>query len=452
MKTRPINRPFLATICLPIFFACTYNSYAQKDVIELTFKAIIGSDHVQLDSIKVMNRTEGSDTVLYWPDTVLSLYYVAIPEVNQSMDGFQVFQNFPNPVKDQTTISVDVPEKDRVNLLITDPTGRLIYQYEKTLEKGVHYFKFIPGADNLYLCTAQWRGETSSIKILHAITQSNSACTLEYLGNDLAGTRLKSSDAIQSFLYGLGDELLCIGYTNNLQSGILYAPEGDQLYSFQFATNIPCPGTPTVYYGGQVYNTIQIFSQCWLNENLNVGTILNGEIEMTDNGIIEKYCYNNDPDSCVKYGALYQWWEAMQYSTQPGSQGICPPGWHLPMDDEYKVLEGAVDSYYGIGSPEWEKFGFWSGVDAGINLKATTGWQYNGNGLDNFGFAALPGGERLDPNYFSTAGILGSWWTSDEFTSGYTAMSRALLYDQWGSFRANYNEYWGFSVRCLKDQ
>ncbi len=51
---------------------------------------------------------------------------------------------------------------------------------------------------------------------------------------------------------------------------------------------------------------------------------------------------------------LYQWEEMMQYTTQQGAQGICPPGWHLPTDEEWKVLEGAVDSQYGIGDPEWD--------------------------------------------------------------------------------------------------
>ena len=90
-----------------------------------------------------------------------------------------------------------------------------------------------------------------------------------------------------------GDELLLIGYSDIRQSGLLDTPAASETYIFQFATNIPCPGTPTVTYAGQVYNTIQIFSQCWLKENLNVGTMVPNDQETTDNGIIEKYCYNN---------------------------------------------------------------------------------------------------------------------------------------------------------------
>lgn len=74
----------------------------------------------------------------------------------------------------------------------------------------------------------------------------------------------------------------------------------------EFATNIPCPGTNIVEYEGQVYSTIQIFSQCWLKENLNVGTMIEGPEDMADNGIVEKYCFNYRPDCCNKYGGLYQ--------------------------------------------------------------------------------------------------------------------------------------------------
>ena len=60
--------------------------------------------------------------------------------------------------------------------------------------------------------------------------------------------------------------------------------------------------------------------------------------EMTNNGIIEKYCYDNDPVNCATYGGLYQWDEMMQYTTQQGTQGICPAGWHLPTDAEWTIL------------------------------------------------------------------------------------------------------------------
>ncbi|MEA3478051.1 MAG: hypothetical protein U9R60_07725 [Bacteroidota bacterium] len=99
--------------------------------ITLTFTAIDSAAYIQLDSIKVMNRTEGGDTVLYYPDTVLVLdYQVGISETNIGTEGFQVFQNYPNPVTDQTTISFYVPERDKVSLIATDMLGRVIIKTE----------------------------------------------------------------------------------------------------------------------------------------------------------------------------------------------------------------------------------------------------------------------------------------------------------------------------------
>ena len=65
-----------------------------------TFTAVDNTTYVQLDSIKVINRTQQGDTVLYWPDTVLNIIYVGIPEVDNIGDAFKVLQNYPNPAKD----------------------------------------------------------------------------------------------------------------------------------------------------------------------------------------------------------------------------------------------------------------------------------------------------------------------------------------------------------------
>jgi uncharacterized protein (TIGR02145 family) len=155
----------------------------------------------------------------------------------------------------------------------------------------------------------------------------------------------------------------------------------------------PCPGIPSISYGGQTYNTILIGNQCWLKENLNIGQMIDNVFSQTDNGVIEKYCYGNNPMNCGIYGGLYVWNEAMQYTTQPGSQGICPSGWHIPTDDEWKILEGNVDNLYGVGDPIWDNTG-WRGFDAGKMIKSTSGWSSSGNGVDAFGFSALPAGNR----------------------------------------------------------
>ncbi|HNS18479.1 MAG TPA: FISUMP domain-containing protein [Bacteroidales bacterium] len=441
-------------IILVAFFAIlSLGLYSQRPTIELTFTAVDSAAYVRLDSIRVMNRTQGSETLIYWPDTTLSLeinpgdwlLYVGyatfsivdIPEENDDISSFSVYQNYPNPMGDRSEISMYIPEKGKVQMMITDLQGKIVLRTDRQLDGGHHSFRFIPGGGHLYFLTANWNGISRSIKMISTGPNDGKRCRLDYIGGTAEVDRLKTSLQTNDFIVR--------------ESGILDNPEESATYTFRFATNIPCPGTPAVEYEGQVYNTIQIFSQCWLKENLNVGEMIEGTIEQSNNGTIEKYCYNNEPDSCTKYGGLYQWNEMMQYTIQQGTRGICPPGWHLPTDEEWKVLEGAVDSQYGIGDPEWDIYYDYRGFDAGTNLKTTSGWYENGNGTDLFGFSGLPGGRRYLSGNFGFFGIYCFWWVSTEDID-YLAWDRDLYFDY-----PEVNRYYdfkgiGFSVRCLRDE
>ena len=85
-----------------------------------------------------------------------------------------------------------------------------------------------------------------------------------------------------------------------------------------------------------------------MNVGVNVGVYVESidtgsfHSDASDNGIIEKYCYNNDTANCNIYGGLYDWNEMMQYDTIEGTQGICPPGWHLPSESEWDILVNYV--------------------------------------------------------------------------------------------------------------
>jgi uncharacterized protein (TIGR02145 family) len=217
----------------------------------------------------------------------------------------------------------------------------------------------------------------------------------------------------------------------------------------QAQTGDPCPGEPTVTYEGQTYNTILVGDKCWLKENLNVGTMILSEQNQSDNGVIEKYCYGDLPANCATYGGLYQWKEAMQYDFTPGAQGVCPPGWRIPTDDEWKMLEGAADSQFDYGDPEWDNINF-RGFDAGKNLKADEGWMYNGNGLDNLGAAILPGGHRDLCGAYYSEGHSNYQWTSTQQDDN-TAWYRILASSAGKISRRYAHTSMAASVRCVKD-
>ena len=252
------------------------------------------------------------------------------------------------------------------------------------------------------------------------------------------------------FDFKTGDQMLYVAYGDTLESGILDKPFASDTIIFQFATNIPCPGASTITYGSQTYNTIQILSQCWMKENLNVGLRIDAPDQMqTNNDIIEKYCYDNEPDSCTKYGGIYQWDEIMDYTTEEGTRGICPDGWHVPSDEEWKVLEGTADSQFGIGDSEWDAYNK-RGFDAGKNLKTISGWEDGGNGTDLFNFSGLPGGGLWDI-WFGSIGAFGSWWTSTE-SGNNLSWDHGFGLNHDDVSRNNPDKENGYSVRCIKDR
>jgi len=160
---------------------------------------------------------------------------------------------------------------------------------------------------------------------------------------------------------------------------------------------------------GKTYKTVKIGEQVWFAENLN----------WEGAGV----CYNDDPDNGVKYGRLYTWNEALV---------AAPPGWHLPTDDEWQKL---VD--------------FAGGNDvAGNKLRAKDGWD--GNGTDDFGFLAFPGGYLGRVGGFARVGRLGGWWSTtkrDSETAYYWRMDSGDA-----SFcRYDYYDDGSYSVRLAQD-
>ncbi len=219
---------------------------------------------------------------------------------------------------------------------------------------------------------------------------------------------------------------------------------GNSNYSDLAVTLFTCGDQYTDTRNSQTYNTISIGSQCWFVENLNIGTRINVSYPQSDNSIIEKYCYDNDPTYCETYGGLYQWNEMMQYSTTQGIQGICPNSWHLPTDDEWKTMEMAL----GMSQSEAGNTG-WRGTDEGEKIKSTTGWNSSGNGTNSSGFTALPGGMRGYGGGLNYLGNHGYWWSSSEY-SGLDAWHRQLGYDSDQVSRNQYNKDNSHSVRCLR--
>jgi uncharacterized protein (TIGR02145 family) len=183
------------------------------------------------------------------------------------------------------------------------------------------------------------------------------------------------------------------------------------------------------------YNTVQIGTQCWLAENMNIGSYLPGSFNQVNNGSFEKYCYANQISNCEEFGGLYQWNEMMQYTSNPGAQGICPMGWHIPDNGEWLSL-----------------INFLGGTAvAGGKLKesGTVHWAPpNEDATNESGFTAFAGGERTTGG-FTNMFEHGYFWSSTG--SGSAAFYWLLNYYNGATDSYNILKLYGHSVRCVMD-
>jgi uncharacterized protein (TIGR02145 family) len=197
----------------------------------------------------------------------------------------------------------------------------------------------------------------------------------------------------------------------------------------------PCPGLLSIIYGGKTYHTLLIGSQCWLKENLNIGTRIDGiQNQDTTNGQIEKYCYDDNESNCDTYGGLYQWNEIMMGSTTPGAQGICPSGWHVPTNTDWTLLV----TYLG-------------GVNAaGGKMKSNTGWTNGGNSSNSSGFTAVPAGLRYYNGQFAHLNDYEYFWVSQAHDTT-NAWFWNLTYSNNLVTQTFDQKILGYSVRCIKN-
>jgi uncharacterized protein (TIGR02145 family) len=190
---------------------------------------------------------------------------------------------------------------------------------------------------------------------------------------------------------------------------------------------------------GNEYSTVTIGDQVWMTENLRVINYSDGEAITPVTDAAEwaglstpAYCWYDNNESIYKnpYGAMYNW-----HAVNTGK--LCPTGWHVPTDDEWKSL-----AEYAGGD-----------TIAGGKLKEadTAHWASPNTGATNeFDFNALPGGGHYYNGAYGWMGYYGTYWTSTE-ASPLAAWSYYMQYNSDALIRGNYDKKVGYSVRCLKD-
>jgi uncharacterized protein (TIGR02145 family) len=239
----------------------------------------------------------------------------------------------------------------------------------------------------------------------------------------------------------------------------------------------------TMRNGGGYYKTLLIGNKCWLGDNLNIGTFAGNAATTTNDSVIEKYCYGNNQTNCDIYGGLYQWNEAMNYSTVASSKGICPDGWHIPSAWEWQTYlfdtvknQGHGCNYCTSGSmgticlnydgyniaralaskSGWGQVWIWDAL-AGKEVLSQDYCLPGVNPQDNniTGFNWMPSGYRGAAS--STFYSIGDWapiWTSREYQEpGLLRAQCARIRKDLATSTSDGVDYksTGNAVRCIKD-
>ena len=386
----------------------------------------------EVNTVKVDNLTSGATVTLNGGDILHLIAAVGIVSLDIADGALQIY---PNPMTEQSMLTFISPESGNAVISLVDLSGKTIYQTNALLSTGRNSFRVSGMSWGMYFVKVTGKNYTCSIKLISQSNLQNQA-VIEYVSskNNTPDSPLKSVAATIDMPYTNGDQLLYKGISGIYSTVVPDVPTSSKTITFKFAACTDADNNN--------YSIVEIATQTWMAENLNVGVKINGVLNQTNNGIMEKYCYNDDITNCNLYGGLYMWNEMMLYVTTPGAKGICPNGWHIPTDAEWTLL----GSNLGGNTVAGGKMKSTGTIEAGTGL-----WHTPNTGATNeSGYSAFPGGYRASAGNFNALGDTDNWWSSslnNPLNAQYRWISNA--YGYLNSFGCDI--YFGFSVRCVKN-
>ena len=200
-------------------------------------------------------------------------------------------------------------------------------------------------------------------------------------------------------------------------------------------------GTMTDPRDGKNYKTVTIGDQIWMAENMafKVG---------------DSPCFQDKEKNCRKYGRYYDWKSAMK---------ACPSGWRLPSKDDFDKLVVSVISEP-LEADSWRLRQAKERILIQM-LNSRKGWYKNGNGLDLYGFSAVPAGDVIRNGEggfrFRLMGYGAYFWSSSnssntsdshDFFSLYYTVEGSYEHECIGFCMINYPDDVPLSVRCVRDK
>lgn len=215
---------------------------------------------------------------------------------------------------------------------------------------------------------------------------------------------------------------------------------------------LQCGGHSTVTFDGYTYPLVGIGTQCWFKENLRSdnyrngdaiprklrrfrwnGTTVGAQIVYGEGSSLVLNGSRDEEANLFTYGRLYNWYAIKD------SRGLCPSGFHVPNELDWKRLEMALGMTLAEANAS-----DWHGTNQGSQMKSSYTESPPWNGSNTSGFSGVPGGHRTFNGFFVDEGICGYWWNSDSMGGSRTLCWRSDV------GRIHFPLY-GFSVRCVRD-
>jgi uncharacterized protein (TIGR02145 family) len=401
-----------------------------------------------VEKVEVENLSSGALLTLNGFDILQLTEPTDIAAMSISHSAIRIY---PNPMFDQSILEIFSSVSGKALITVTDITGNTIAQIQGYLEHTRQEFRLSGLKKGLYLVSVLGNsfqysekiisyGRTNGIQMIEEITLSNSPGDEKTIEKSAV-----VSPSIIDMPYSSGDRLKFVVRSGTYSTIKTDIPTQDKALTFNF---VKCTDGDN-----NNYPIVQIGDQIWMAENLKTTKYNDGtKIPLvTDNcewGNLKTpgLCWYNNDEAIYKatYGALYNWFAA-------DTSELCPTGWHVPSDEEWKTLE----RFLGMTWESADESGF-RGIDQGTQLKSTTGWKFGGNGSNSSGFSGLPSGARwLDTGCFHNIEVFAGWWSSTESFED-NAVSRYIYFSSSNVHRAADNSCYngkqnGLSVRCIKD-
>lgn len=430
-------------IWLILLIVLANKAYMQDLICSITVQ--FNGETVLADSIRLNNLSNGTSLLLTnLPDSGtyavnLSKGSLYTPEEGNRVGRINAFKAIGlQPGKLTLQNSQNFDKDIRISMLSMN--GKLLWTTKESWAQG-EMKTLLVNRRGIFLVNIEANGQLACFKAVGTEDRGD----FQIYTSGLQAPELKTQPVDGTFSFSAGDSLEIIVYKANYQADpvLLIVTENESIVVNLFE---PTPEPDPVLKDNRdnhEYAIVEIGNQTWMAENLAFLPFVNASTEISYNEErFYVYNYNGEDVTEAKnqaefklYGVLYNWNAALS---------ACPAGWRLPTDYDWMILEQT------LGLTETQvKETSWRGTTEGKALKATSGWNSNGNGTDEYGFAALPGGNLRGSNKFMELGNDAYWWTASEYSKDF-AWYRKLSTGMRTIYRDGLNRNNGFSVRCMQ--